>query len=449
MLSIKSINGLSHYTDWTIAHVHSGALGWNGMMIFGMTYWLLPRLYQTPLWSKKMAEWHLWIATIGILLYIVPIYVAGLTQGLMWRAMDESGRLTYPEFIEAVQASIPLWWTRILGGGLYFSGIVMLVVNHVMTWASRPIAYEVPVYSARRLAPLPSTVTELDTPEPATVLAKAPVLNFAKRLDVFSQMTWHRRWERLPLRFTVLVVIAVVAASLFEIIPTFLIRSNIPTIASVKPYTPLELAGRDIYVSEGCYNCHSQMIRPFVAETKRYGEYSKPGEFIYDRPFQWGSRRIGPDLAREGGKQSSLWHWLHFDNPQQVVTGSVMPSYHHLLETSLDFKKITDRVHAAHLLGAPYDRELTEAPEMAQKQAEEIAAQIVSQGGPMMRTIDNGESLKTMHSQAIALIAYLQRIGTDIFKPADAVPNAPAIVSPSGLTASSTAKLDKEAANAQ
>jgi len=449
MLSIKSINGLSHYTDWTIAHVHSGALGWNGMMIFGMTYWLLPRLYQTPLWSKKMAEWHLWIATIGILLYIVPIYVAGLTQGLMWRAMDESGRLTYPEFIEAVQASIPLWWTRILGGGLYFSGIVMLVVNHVMTWASRPIAYEVPVYSARRLAPLPSTVTELDTPEPATVLAKAPVLNFAKRLDVFSQMTWHRRWERLPLRFTVLVVIAVVAASLFEIIPTFLIRSNIPTIASVKPYTPLELAGRDIYVSEGCYNCHSQMIRPFVAETKRYGEYSKPGEFIYDRPFQWGSRRIGPDLAREGGKQSSLWHWLHFVNPQQVVTGSVMPSYHHLLETSLDFKKITDRVHAAHLLGAPYDRELTEAPEMAQKQAEEIAAQIVSQGGPMMRTIDNGESLKTMHSQAIALIAYLQRIGTDIFKPADAVPNAPAIVSPSGLTASSTAKLDKEAANAQ
>jgi len=449
MLSIKSINGLSHYTDWTIAHVHSGALGWNGMMIFGMTYWLLPRLYQTPLWSKKMAEWHLWIATIGILLYIVPIYVAGLTQGLMWRAMDESGRLTYPEFIEAVQASIPLWWTRILGGGLYFSGIVMLVVNHVMTWASRPIAYEVPVYSARRLAPLPSTVTELDTPEPATVLAKAPVLNFAKRLDVFSQMTWHRRWERLPLRFTVLVVIAVVAASLFEIIPTFLIRSNIPTIASVKPYTPLELAGRDIYVSEGCYNCHSQMIRPFVAETKRYGEYSKPGEFIYDRPFQWGSRRIGPDLAREGGKQSSLWHWLHFDNPQQVVTGSVMPSYHHLLETSLDFKKITDRVHAAHLLGAPYARELTEAPEMAQKQAEEIAAQIVSQGGPMMRTINNGESLKTMDSQAIALIAYLQRIGTDIFKPADAVPNAPAIVSPSGLTASSTAKLDKEAANAQ
>ena len=381
-----------------------------------------------------MAEWHLWIATIGILLYIVPIYVAGLTQGLMWRMMDESGRLTYPEFIESVQASIPLWWTRILGGGLYFSGIVMLVVNHVMTWATRPVVYEVPVYSARRLAPLASTITEVDTPEPSTILAKAPVLNFAKRLDVFSQMAWHRRWERLPLRFTVLVVIAVVAASLFEIIPTFLIRSNIPTIASVKPYTPLELAGRDIYVSEGCYNCHSQMIRPFVAETKRYGEYSKPGEFIYDRPFQWGSRRIGPDLAREGGKQSSLWHWLHFDNPQQVVTGSVMPSYQHLLETSLDFKKITDRVQAAHLLSAPYESELTEAPEMAQKQAEEIAAQIVSQGGPVMRTIDNGESLKTMDSQAIALIAYLQRIGIDIFKPADAV-RGPTNSEPTALAA--------------
>ncbi len=459
MLSIKSINGLSHYTDWTIAHVHSGALGWNGMMIFGMVYWLLPRLYQTSLWSKKMAEWHLWIATIGILLYIVQIYVAGLTQGLMWRMMDESGRLTYPEFIESVQASIPLWWTRILGGGLYFSGIVMLVLNHVMTWAARPVVYQVPVYSARRLAPLASTITEVDTPEPATVLAKAPVLDFAKRLDVFSQMAWHRRWERLPLRFTVLVVIAVVAASLFEIIPTFLIRSNIPTIASVKPYTPLELAGRDIYVSEGCYNCHSQMIRPFVAETKRYGEYSKPGEFIYDRPFQWGSRRIGPDLAREGGKQSSLWHWLHFDNPQQVVTGSVMPSYQHLLETSLDFKKITDRVHAAHLLGAAYDRELTEAPEMAQKQAEEIAAQIVSQGGPVMRTIDNGESLKTMDSQAIALIAFLQRIGTDIFKPADPVPaiSVPVVTSASLPVDANTVipnavdpnATDKEAVNAQ
>ena len=419
MLSIKSVNGLSHYTDWTIAHVHSGALGWNGMMTFGMIYWLLPRLYQTSLWSKKLAEWHFWLGTIAILLYIVPIYVAGLTQGLMWRAMDETGRLMYPDFIEAVRASIPLWWLRILGGAMFVTGIIMMVLNQVMTWANRPAVYEVPVYSARRLAPMPSTVTAIDSPSPVSELKNAPVLDFAKKLDSWSNMSWHRRWERLPLRFTVLVVVAVVVASLFEIIPTFLIRSNIPTISTVKPYTPLELAGRDIYVSEGCYNCHSQMIRPIVAETKRYGEYSKPGEFVYDHPFQWGSRRIGPDLAREGGKQSSLWHWLHFENPQQIVDGSVMPSFIHLLETPLDFKKITDRVWAANKLGAPYDRELSEAPEMAKKQAEEIAAQIVSQGGPVMRTIENNETLMTMDTQAVALIAYLQRVGVDLFKPAD------------------------------
>jgi cytochrome c oxidase cbb3-type subunit I/II len=225
----------------------------------------------------------------------------------------------------------------------------------------------------------------------------------------------------LPVRFTVLTTLAVIVASLFEIIPTFLIRSNIPTIASVRPYTPLELAGRDIYVSEGCYNCHSQMIRPMVAETKRYGEYSKPGEFVYDRPFQWGSRRIGPDLAREGGnKQTSLWHWQHLDDPSLLVEGSVMPAYTHLLSTSLDFDKIADRVHAAHKLGAPYDRELTESAEMARQQAERIAADIVSQGG----TVRRGDVM-TFDSQAVALIAYLQRLGTDLTAPVTP-PAAPA-----------------------
>jgi cytochrome c oxidase cbb3-type subunit I/II len=216
-----------------------------------------------------------------------------------------------------------------------------------------------------------------------------------------------------------LTTLAVVIASLFEIIPTFLIRSNIPTIATVKPYTPLELAGRDIYVSEGCYNCHSQQIRPMVAETMRYGEYSKPGEFIYDRPFQWGSRRIGPDLAREGGKQSSLWHWQHFENPRLLNEDSVMPSYEHLLDTPIDFDKIADRVHAAYKLGAPYTEELTNSAEMARQQAEAVAADIVSQGGTVSR-----DGLMTMDTQAVALIAYLQRIGTDIFAPPE--PTAPA-----------------------
>ncbi|MEM8670625.1 MAG: cytochrome-c oxidase, cbb3-type subunit I [Planctomycetota bacterium] len=413
MLSIKAINGLSHYTDWTIAHVHSGALGWNGMMTFGMIYWLMPRIFQTKLWSQKLASLHFWIGTIGILLYIVPIYAAGLYQGMAWRAMDDLGNLKNPEFVEIISYVIPMWWVRVLGGLLYVFGVGLMAVNYIMTWKTRPATYEVPVYQAARL----TNTVPAESPANPSGLDAAPVLNAAKSLDVWAKMDWHRRWERLPIRFTVLTTLAVVIASLFEIVPTFLIRSNVPTIATVKPYTPLELAGRDIYISEGCYNCHSQMVRPMVAETKRYGEYSKPGEFIYDRPFQWGSRRIGPDLAREGKKQSSLWHWQHFENPQLLNEASVMPAYVHLLDTKIDFKKIPDRVRAAHMLGAPYDRELTEAVEMAMKQAEEVAADIVSQGGPIQRG-----DVMTLDSKAVALIAYIQRLGTDIFAPPDPTP---------------------------
>jgi cytochrome c oxidase cbb3-type subunit I/II len=436
MLSIKSVNGLSHYTDWTIAHVHSGALGWNGMMTFGMLYWLAPRLFQTKLWSTKAASLHFWIGTIGILLYIVPIYAAGLTQGLYWRALDSSGNLKY-EFIEAITDVSSFWQLRVVGGALFVAGVVLMFVNYVMTWSTRPAKYEVPVYEAARL----SKTAPADPPAPPSELNDVPMLTAAKNLDVWSRMGWHRRWERLPVRFTVLTTLAVVIASLFEIIPTFLIRSNIPTIATVKPYTPLELAGRDIYVSEGCFNCHSQMIRPMVAETKRYGEYSKPGEFIYDHPFQWGSRRIGPDLAREGGKQSSVWHWRHFENPRFFEEDSVMPSYEHLLETPIDFEKVTDRVWAAHMLGAPYDRALTEAPAMARAQAERVAADIVSQGGP----VRSGD-LMIFDTQAVALIAYLQRIGTDINAPAEPAAAAEQTATPDA--AASAAESDTESAAA-
>ncbi len=401
MLSIKSINALSHYTDWTIAHVHSGALGWNGFMTFGMLYWLMPRIFQTKLWSDKLMSLHFWIGTLGILLYIIPIYAAGLMQGLMWRAMDDTGHLMYPEFIETTQKIVPLWWLRVLGGGLYFAGVVMLCVNSLMTWLGRPATYEEPVHMAPRL-----TKEYVDHATPTTSdLAGAPVLEVGKKIDVLAKMNWHRQWERLPVKFTVLTTLAVVVATLFEVIPTFLIRSNIPTIATVKPYTPLELAGRHLYVSEGCYNCHSQQIRPMVAETKRYGEYSKPGEFIYDRPFQWGSRRIGPDLAREGGRQSSFWHWTHFENPDLVSEGSVMPSYRHLLTEDLNFKMIGPLVRTAGMLGAPYsDDELQNFEALARRQSEEIAADVVKQGGPAAM----------FDKKAIAMIAYLQRLGTDI-----------------------------------
>ncbi len=400
LLSIKSVNMLSHYTDWTIAHVHAGTLGWNGFMAFGMMYYLLPRLFQTKLYSKKLAETHFWLGTIGILLYIIPIYVAGLTQGLMWRGMTEQGQLSYPDFVETVVRVIPMYWVRVIGGSCYMAGALLCAYNYYMTWRSRPATYDVPVHEAPALSK-----GYVDPPAPESRLKG--VTELGHKADVWMQFKWHRKWERLPVRFSVWVLIAVGAASLFEIIPTFLIRSNVPTIATVTPYTPLELAGRDIYVSEGCYNCHSQMIRPLLAETIRYGEYSKPGEFVYDHPFQWGSRRIGPDLAREGGKQSHLWHVLHFQDPAQVTPGSIMPEYSWFEKKKLDFKSIPLRVNAMVILGVPYTQdEQDNAEALARAQAKLIAGEIVEQDGP------TGLEDK----EVVALIAYLQRLGTDIFK---------------------------------
>ncbi len=409
MLSIKSVNALSHYTDWTIAHVHSGALGWNGFMTFGMLYWLAPRIFQTKLWSKKLAEVHFWVGTLGILLYIVAIYTAGVTQGLMWRAFDETGRLAYPDFVETVVRILPMYWVRALGGSLFVTGVVLACVNLFMTWRSRPATYDEPVIEAPAL--------EADTlARPAVVIPRyATMLESGYHLQFFAKAAWHRFWERRPLRFTLWVVIAVAVASLLEIVPTFLIRSNVPSIASVHPYTPLELAGRDIYVSEGCYNCHSQMIRPIRAETERYGEYSKPGEFVYDHPFQWGSRRIGPDLHRIGGKYPSLWHVRHMEDPRSITPQSIMPAYAWLLTDDLAFDKIQKSVDAMAMLGVPYGDAVLHAEPMARKQASALAAEIVAQGGP------SGLEQKKI----IALVAYLQRLGTDIKQVPSPAPTAP------------------------
>jgi cytochrome c oxidase cbb3-type subunit I/II len=407
LLSVKSVNALSHYTDWTIAHVHAGALGWVGFMVFGMIYWLLPRVFQAPLWSTRLASTHFWIATVGIVLYIIPIYVAGLTQGLMWRGLDASGRLSYPDFVETVVALIPMYWIRVGGGTLYLVGGLLCGLNFLKTWQARPARYEEPVHSAPALAR-----DYVEPPRPESRLKGAPVADLAHTLDVWTQGWWHRRWERRVVRFSVWVTISVAVASLFEIIPTFLIRSNVPTIASVQPYTPLELMGREIYIREGCYNCHSQMVRPILAETKRYGEYGKPGEYVYDHPFQWGSRRIGPDLAREGGKQSSLWHVLHFQDPRQVTPNSTMPQYSWLLQRDLDFAAVPSRVKAMTRLGVPYRVSGEEAVAAARDQARKVAAQIVEQKGPA--ALEGKE--------VVAVIAYLQRLGTDLF----AAPPAPA-----------------------
>jgi cytochrome c oxidase cbb3-type subunit I/II len=390
MLSIKSVNALAHYTDWIIAHVHTGALGWNGFMTFGMVYWLLPRLFQTQIYSKRAMELHFWIASVGIVLYVVAIYSAGVTQGLMWRAFDETGRLAYPDFVETVLKLMPMYWMRVVGGAFYITGMGIFGWNIFKTWATRPAKYDVPVIEAAPLAP--------------KYVEEHPVVPAPTAWGRFNQVQWHRAWERAPMLFTVLTVVAVIVASLFEILPTFLIKSNVPTIASVKPYTPLELAGRDVYIAEGCFNCHSQMVRPFRYETERFGEYSKPGESVYEHPFLWGSRRIGPDLAREGGKYPNLWHVRHFENPRAVTAKSIMPAYSHFLTESLDFEQIQSRVDAMAMVGVPYGDAVNKAPAMARAQAKEIAATIVSEGGPA----------GLEDKKIIAVVAYMQRLGRDI-----------------------------------
>ncbi len=398
LLSVRAVNSLSHYTDWTIAHVHAGALGWVGFMTFGMVYWLLPRLFQTGTVAKpKWMELHFWLGTIGILLYIVPIYAAGLTQGLMWRAFDADGYLKYPDFMETVTVLIPMYWFRVAGGLLYLIGAVLCTSNLFLTWKKRPAKYEEQVFEAPALTPAKPAAER-----PANV----------GLLSWFTSMDWHRAWEGRPLKFSLWVGVAVVSASLFEIVPTFVVESNVATIAAVKPYTPLEVYGRDIYIAEGCYNCHSQMVRPMHHETERWGDYSKAGEFVYDHPFQWGSRRLGPDLHRVGQRlPSATWHLRHMRNPQDISENSIMPPYPHLLEQDLDYGVIPRRLRALASLGVPYtDAEVAGGAEAAKAQAAEILDELVQDDPGASRYADK---------DILALIAYLKRLGTDITKAAE------------------------------
>jgi cytochrome c oxidase cbb3-type subunit I/II len=409
LLSVKSVNALSHYTDWTIAHVHAGALGWVGFMVFGMVYWMAPRLYQAPIARPAWVNLHFWMATIGILLYVIPIYAAGLTQGLNWRTFNSDGVLQY-DFLSTVTKLVPLYWLRTAGGSLYLVALIIGCINLVMTWMARPARYDEPVYEA---APLSRGWRP--QPAPPSDLPKGSVIGIGRWVDRAVAMRWHRGFEGMPLVFTVWVAISIVVATLFEAIPMFTIKSDIPRIASVTPLTPLESVGRDIYVAEGCVNCHSQMIRPLIAETERYGEYSKPGESIYDHPFLWGSRRIGPDLAREGVRNpSALWHLRHFNNPEDTSPGSIMPKYVHLIDQELDFGIAQPSVAALRAVGVPYTQEQVDgAADAARTQAAKVEAQLVTENGSADGVAGIGGR------KVIALIAYLQRLGTDLDRPVE------------------------------
>ena len=399
MLAIKSVNAVSHYTDWTIGHVHAGTLGWNSFMAFAILYWVVPRLWHTPLFSKSLATVHFWIATVGLILYQVSMWVAGITQAMMWRAFEPDGRLTYPDFIETVVTLVPMYWVRLLGGSLFLTGMCLALYNLHRTIGAAPKGYE-----ADEEVQAPALESKSAT-VPGATTAPNTYDHALYRVQQAISHGIHRVLERHIVVFTVLVALAVAVGSLVEAVPMFVDDSNVKTIASVKPYTPLEVVGRDIYLREGCYNCHSQMVRPFRHETERYGEYSKAGEFVYDHPFQWGSKRTGPDLHRVGGKYPHLWHVRHMDDPPSTTPGSIMPAFPHLLTDDYSVDDITAKLEAFRTLGVPYsDNEIAGAEASMKAQAEQIAVEIALQRGP-----------KNLASKEVAaLIAYLQRLGTDI-----------------------------------
>jgi cytochrome c oxidase cbb3-type subunit I/II len=380
MLSLKSINAVAHFSDWIIAHVHIGGLGWNGMLTFGIIYWLLPRIYKTELYSKKLANIHFWLATLGILFYAVPMYWAGWQQVAMWKQFTPSGQLKY-QFLETVTYMAPFYAMRAIGGILYLTGAIIGMVNFFKTMSKGTLE--------------------------ANEAAEAPALE--KTYTKHAGEHWHRWIERKPTPFLLLSLVVILIGGLVELVPTFLVKSNIPTISSVKPYTPLELQGRDIYTREGCYTCHSQMIRPFRSETERYGEYSKAGEFVYDHPFQWGSKRTGPDLAREGVgnlKKSNTWHFNHLEEPGAISTGSVMPSYSFLIDDNLDTASTPLKINAMRTLGVPYEANY----------ANKANADLMLQAKMISDDLQKEGIKVAPNKEIIALIAYLQRLGTDISK---------------------------------
>ncbi|MCA9546808.1 MAG: cytochrome-c oxidase, cbb3-type subunit II, partial [Myxococcales bacterium] len=377
MMSLKSVNSMSHYTNWTIGHVHSGALGWNGFLTFSMLYWMVPRLYKRELYSVKLATAHFWIGLVGIGMYVMSMWSAGVAEGLMWKEFKADGSLAYSQWTDTLPTLFPMYIVRAVGGTLFFVGLLLMVYNLIKTVQGAKVE---------------------------NTQASAPPMKAAATKGAF-----HYLLEGKPLAFTVLTTVAVAAGGAFEIIPTIAIKSNVPTIEEVKPYTPLELEGRDIYIAEGCYNCHSQMIRPFRSETVRYGDYSKPGEFVYDRPFQFGSRRIGPDLHRIGVKMPGIggaaWHYRHMLNPRETSKGSIMPSYPWLFENKLDLSLTQNKIATFRdVFGAPYTQEEVEnAVKLAETQAAEIA------DGLMAQKLDDIRDKKI-----VALIAYMLRLGTDI-----------------------------------
>ena len=384
LLSIKSVNMVAHYTDWIVGHVHAGALGWNGFMAFALFYYLIPKLWNTKLHSVKLANLHFWIGLISVVLYYTSMVFAGITQGSMWMEVDLKGQLVYPDFIETVVRIIPLYAIRALAGILFLVGYLVMMYNLIKT-----------IQSAKGV------------PEDEKALVPSRNLVFSKANDNAGHGSGHsegghRSLEGMGTAFSILTFLAILVGSVIEIYPTLSLQKYLEPNSKILPYTALEIAGRDIYVREGCYTCHSQMIRQLDFDVLRYGKASTVDESQYDRPFQWGSKRIGPDLARIGKKYPDLWHYQHMMDPRAITHKSIMPSYPWLSQSKVDFLGLRKRLSVLKYLGTPYTEiEVSQADMMAEAQAKEIASEIQKQGGP--KDLEKTEM--------VALIAYLQALG--------------------------------------
>jgi len=461
LLSIRAVNALSHYTDWTVGHVHSGALGWNGFMAAGVFYWMAPRLWGTKnLWSTNMANMHFWLGLVGILLYISAMWIAGIMQGLMLSQTNPDGATLKYEFVETLRAIQIPYIMRSFGGLLYLTGFVLCAINIWMTarmGKAVDATAEVVVLERNKVDTMPARQAFINDPVTYGVLAVVFMILWmllpphadkvalivmlvltAKAVLAFKRdsKTWASYFDRLIenyIPFTVLIFIAVAIGGAVQIIPSFFVNraTNMEERLQVL-YTPLELAGRDIYVAEGCYNCHSQMIRTLVPDVLRYGPredqgYSRLGESLYDHPYQWGSKRTGPDLARVGGGlvagsevmrnglRSNVWHFQHFIDPRQTSPGSNMPSYDFLFTRKADFRALPKKIQVQTQLGVPYPAMTADEIEQhARDHAMEIARSLVEAESflPSDPDLKGDDLLRTLaESQGVALIAYMQKLG--------------------------------------
>jgi cytochrome c oxidase cbb3-type subunit I/II len=430
LLAIKSVNALAHYTDWIIGHVHGGTLGWNGFMAAGMFYWLAPRLWRRPLYSPALANLHFWIGLVGILLYLSAMWTSGITQGLMLNATNEGGTvLAYPNFLDTLNTIKPMMLMRVIGGGLYLVGFLLLAYNIWRTVVgAQAVNGTVEVFVEEEVASarmgLRATIVN-----PPVIFSVLGVLSMCvwlfgrgllNLLGLFATMVcvilaiahyqararrWGEWYDRLLVNsapFTVLTFLAVAVGGLIQIIPTITVSkaANVEDRREL-PWTPLELAGRDVYVREGCYLCHSQMIRTLVPDVLRYGDYSRLGESVYDHPFQWGSKRNGPDLAREGGKYPHAWHYDHLFDPRSISVGSIMPAYPWLFSHDTDIGALKNKIDVLRTLGVPY-------PAWS---AAEIKAAAMDQAKRIARDLRTQERLVAPDREIVALIAYLQKLG--------------------------------------